>query len=244
MIDPTEAELLACLCRNGSVSLHGRDGTPVEFSAGSVEGGRASGTASRAVVAPGMVLHGSFADPQLGAWLIDLRVVRVDYATPELAAVTVQLTAASPDNSRREAERVIAGGITWLVAIDCNEVDGGARVEGSLVDLSRAGVSFLTAWPLLPGDRLMFHGRFFADEVTAEVSVSSVRPAQLPGRRLVGCSFSDLPELERLRIERVLTMGTAAERPAVAAPARLRAIEGGRTGTDPDAPRWRLFRRP
>ena len=244
MIDPSEAELLACLCRNGSVTLHGRDGTEVEFSASAVDGSMASGTASRTVVAPGMALCASLADPQLGAWLIDLRVVRADYATPELAAVTVLVTGTRPDDSRRGAERVTAGGITWLVAVDCNQVEGGARVEGSLSDLSRVGVSFVTAWPLLPGDRLMFHGRFFADEVTAEVTVSSVRPSQLPGRRLVGCSFSDLPELERLRIDRILTMGATTARPAAGAPVHLRAIAGGRTGTDPDSPRWRLFRRP
>ena len=244
MIDPSEAELLACLCRNGSVSLCGRDGTPVEFAASTVEGDMASGTASRSVVAPGMELHGSFADPQLGAWLIDLRVVRADYATPELAAVTLLLTAASPDSSRREAERVTAGGITWLVAVDCNQVDGGARVEGSLCDLSRTGVSFVTSWPLLPGDRLMFHGRFFADEVSAEVAVSSVRPSQLQGRRLVGCRFTGLPELERLRIDRILTMRASTTPPASGPPVHLRAIAGGREDTDQTAPRWRLFRRP
>ena len=243
MIDPTVAEALARLCDSETVHLRTREGTPVDLLVGTVAGELASGTASRAVVAPGMPLVGQIADELSGAWYVDLRVVRAEYATPDLAAVAVLATGVRPDDSRREEERVPAGGITWLVAIDCSAVEGGTRVEGSLSDLSRTGVSFVTPWPLLPGDRLMFHGRFFADEVNAEVVVASVRPSPLPGRRLAGCSFSELPELDRLRIDRILTMSGASRRPSGVDAGPLRAITGGQGDAADGGGRRLLFRR-
>ena len=247
MIDPTVAEALARLCSDGNVRLRTPQGELFDFAVSTYADELASGTAPRELVAPGMLVTGEAGDDRFGIWRIDLRIVRAEYATPELSAVTVRATGVRPDDSRRGDERVPAGGITWLVAVDCTEVEGGTRVEGSLQDLSRTGVSFVTTWPLLPGDRLVFHGRFFTDEVSADVVVASVRPSPLPGRRLAGCTFAELPELDRLRIEKILA--GSAERPP-AAPvdvAPLRAIAGGQL--DPaagdDAANWRrLFRRP
>ena len=56
-------------------------------------------------------------------------------------------------------------------------------------------------------DRLMFHGRFFADEINGEVRVASLRPAQAPGHMIVGCRFLDLDADSAARIDRILSGG-------------------------------------
>lgn len=246
MIDPTVAEALARLCSESSVRLCTPHGEWFEFGVSTVGDELASGTAPRLLVAPGMLLTGDVQDERFGGWRIDLRVVRADYATPELSAITVRATGVRPEDSRRGDERVPAGGITWLVAVDCSEVESGVRVEGSLQDLSRTGVSFVTTWALLPGDRLVFHGRFFADEVSADVVVASVRPSPLPGRRLAGCSFASLPELDQQRIERILAGGAERQAAVPVDVAPLRAIAGGQLDQPgADGANWRrLFRRP
>jgi hypothetical protein len=245
MIDPTVAEALARLCSDSATPLRTPQGVVFEFGVSTVADELASGTAPRDLVAPGMLLIGEVCDERFGTWRIELRVVRADYATPELSAVTVRATAVRPDDSRRGDERVPAGGITWLVAVDCTEVEGGSRVEGSLQDLSRTGVSFVTTWPLLPGDRLVFHGRFFTDEISADVVVASVRPSPRPGRRLAGCSFSELPELDQHRIEKILASSTDRQPATPVDVAPLRAIAGGQLdASEDDGANWRrLFRR-
>jgi hypothetical protein len=56
-------------------------------------------------------------------------------------------------------------------------------------------------------DRLIFHGRFFADEINGEVRVAAVRPASAPGQTIVGCRFIDLDEASEHKIERILNGG-------------------------------------
>ena len=81
------------------------------------------------------------------------------------------------------------------------------RVDGSLEDLSRSGVAFTTARVLRVGDRLLFHGRFFADSISGEVRVASVRPASVPGQTVVGCRFLDIDQDSVAKIDRILSGG-------------------------------------
>jgi hypothetical protein len=72
-------------------------------------------------------------------------------------------------------------------------------------------VAFTTARVLRVGDRLLFHGRFFADSISGEVRVASVRPATAPGQTVVGCRFIDIDEASVAKIDRILSGGRDAE---------------------------------
>jgi hypothetical protein len=111
------------------------------------------------------------------------------------------------DESRRAAERVPIGGVAWLEAVNCQDVVDGDRVEGTLEDLSRTGVAFTTNRLLRVGDRLIFHGRFFADSISGEVRVASVRPSSAPGHTVVGARFLELDRESIARVDRILSGG-------------------------------------
>jgi hypothetical protein len=134
------------------------------------------------------------------------------------------------DESRRAAERVPIGGVAWLEAVNCQEVVDRDRVDGTLDDLSRTGVAFTTARVLRVGDRLMFHGRFFADSINGEVRVASVRPAHQPGHTVVGCRFLHVDNDSIAKIDRVLSGGQEpSEQPglSIAALRELVVVEDG-----------------
>ena len=136
------------------------------------------------------------------------------------------------------------GGVTWLVAVNCQDVVDGDRVEGTLEDLSKTGVSFATRRVLRVNDRLIFHGRFFADEINGEVRVASVRRASSPGQTIVGCKFIDLrPESEH-KIERILTGGRESAAPGVDVPALREAATASSIEPEIQPGSWlRPFRR-
>jgi len=104
-----------------------------------------------------------------------------------------------------------------------------------MVDLSRDGVAFATNRVLRPGDRLTFHGRFFADTVEAEVRVTSVRDAA-SGRLVVGCSFIEIDAQNRARVARLAENAPTPARPAAFDVSQLRvlAAEG-----EPEQGGWR-----
>src|SRR6478672_1726795 len=129
-------------------------------------------TAPRLQVAGGMRLRGRLLDADGEPWIVSLVVDEADFHSHDLARVRLRADAVTADASRRRNPRVPAGGIAWLSAVNCQHV----------VD----GVAFATNRVLRPADRLMFHGRFFADTVEAEVRVTSVREAA-GARLIVGC---------------------------------------------------------
>ena len=181
-------------------------------------------TAPRLSVATGMRLTGRVLGPDARPWELRLLVDEANYHSPDLAMVRMHPTDIAVDSSRRSAERVPIGGVAWLEAVNCQDVVDRDRVDGTLEDLSRTGVSFTTARVLRVGDRLIFHGRFFADSIRGEVRVASVRPASAPGHTIVGCRFLDVDTDSVAKIDRILAGGREpAERPSGTSIAALRA---------------------
>jgi PilZ domain len=172
-----------------------------------VEGERVTATAPRLSVATGMLLTGRVVGPDGRPWELKMHVDDAAYHTPDLAMLRMHPTAVGVDESRRAAERVPIGGVAWLEAVNCQDVVDRDRVDGSLEDLSRSGVAFTTARVLRVGDRLLFHGRFFADSISGEVRVASVRPATAPGQTVVGCRFLDIDDGSVAKIDRILNGG-------------------------------------
>src|SRR5437762_1002497 len=80
-------------------------------------------------------------------------------------------------------------------------------VEGERVTATAPRLSVTTARVLRVGDRLLFHGRFFADSISGEVRVASVRPATAPGQTVVGCRFLDIDDGSVAKIDRILNGG-------------------------------------
>jgi hypothetical protein len=182
-----------------------------------LEGDRATATAPRLSVATGMDLTGRIFGPDGRPWEVSIHVVDASYHTADLAMLRMQITGVKVDESRRNAERVPIGGVAWLEAVNCQDVVDGDRVDGTLEDLSRTGVAFATSRVLRVGDRLMFHGRFFADSISGEVRVASLRPASSINQVIVGCRFLDIDPESVARIDRILSGGRtpAPLRPAV-----------------------------
>jgi hypothetical protein len=172
-----------------------------------VQGEQVTATAPRLSVATGMSLTGRVIGPDGRPWELTLLVDDAAYHTPDLAILRMHPSAIRVDESRRTAQRVPIGGVAWLEAVNCQDVVDRDRVDGTLEDLSRSGVAFTTARVLRVGDRLLFHGRFFADSISGEVRVASVRPAAAPGQTVVGCRFIDVDETSSAKIDRILSGG-------------------------------------
>jgi len=62
-----------------------------------------------------------------------------------------------------------------MTAIYCQDVVDGDAVDGTIIDLSRLGVTFQTTRLLRRGDRLFLRARFFAEPLETTVRVSSSR---------------------------------------------------------------------
>jgi len=201
-------------------------------------------TAPRLSVATGMTLTGRVLGPDGRPWELHLHVDDASYHTPDLAIVQMHPTDIAVDASRRSAERVPIGGVAWLEAVNCQDVVDRDRVDGTLEDLSRTGVSFATSRVLRVGDRLIFHGRFFADSISGEVRVASVRPASSPGHTIVGCRFLEVDAASVAKIDRILSGGREpAERPAQSSIATLRASLPVDDADDDDEPSGGWLRR-
>jgi hypothetical protein len=157
--------------------------------------------------------------------------------------VSLAVDGVEVDRSRRAATRVPIGGIAWLEAVNCQDVVDGDRVEGTLEDLSRSGVAFATRRILRTNDRLIFHGRFFADEINGEVRVASVRPASSPGQSIVGCRFIGLDQDSEQRIERILSGGREGARASVDLSALRSAAAESKPDDDGEGSWRRVFRR-
>jgi hypothetical protein len=211
---PSPAAALANLFATGQASLEVPSGADLTADAVSLDGERVRATVPRLAVAVNMEVAGRIVDEMGEPWKVTLAIDAADYHSPQLASVELRVLEVSHDTTRRRTRRVPAGGRAWLVAVSCQEVVDGDRVEGTMVDLSRGGVGFATSRVLRRGDRLFFHGRFFADKIDAEVRVAVVRPGSAPGRSIVGCSFIDMDAANAAQLERILN-GSAA-RPSTA----------------------------
>jgi hypothetical protein len=152
----------------------------------------------------------------------------------------MRATGCAIDATRRSAQRVPIGGVAWLEAVNCQEVVDGDRVDGSLEDLSRTGVAFITARVLREGDRLIFNGRFFADSISGEVRVASVRKANAPGQTVIGCRFIDIDADSISRIDRILSGGREPDNGQI----DLSALRNLASGGEDDGTGWRgIFKR-
>jgi hypothetical protein len=204
-LSPVDA--LSLLLARNEAELELGGGGLLRVSLMTLDGERAVVTAPRLSVATGMSLTGRVVGPDSRPWEIHLFVDDASYHTPDLAMVRLHATAVQIDESRRAAERVPIGGVAWLEAVNCQDVVDGDRVEGTLEDLSRTGVAFTTNRLLRVGDRLIFHGRFFADSISGEVRVASVRPSSAPGHTVVGARFLELDRESIARVDRILSGG-------------------------------------
>jgi hypothetical protein len=191
----------------GEAELEISSGAYVRVRTESVDGRRADATAPRLSVASGMQLTGRVIAEDGTPWALTLVIDSATYHSPDLALIALRVMQVQVDASRRAAQRVPIGGVAWLVAVNCRDIVDGDRVEGSLEDLSKSGVAFSTRRVLRIGDRLMFHGRFFADEINGEVRVASLRQAAAPGHMIVGCRFLNLDAESESRIDRILSGG-------------------------------------
>jgi hypothetical protein len=197
---------------------------------------RVTVTAPRLSVATGMTLTGRVLGPDGRPWELHLQVDDASFHTTDLAMVQMSPSAVGIDESRRGAERVPIGGVAWLEAVNCQDVVDRDRVDGTLEDLSRSGVAFTTARVLRIGDRLVFHGRFFADSIAGEVRVASVRPARSPGQTVVGCRFIDIDDDSVAKIDRILSGGRGpAEQSGGLSISSLRSLASGGEDDPPPA---------
>ena len=204
-LSPEDA--LAQLLASGEAELEISSGAYVRVHTDSVDGRRANATAPRLSVASGMQLTGRVIGEDGTPWALTLVIDSATYNSPDLALIALRVLQVQVDASRRANQRVPIGGVAWLVAVNCRDIVDGDRVEGSLEDLSKSGVAFSTRRVLRINDRLMFHGRFFADEIDGEVRVASLRPASAPGHTIVGCRFIELDTESESRIDRILSGG-------------------------------------
>ena len=223
--------------------LENEDGATVTVNPSGMAGDTAWVTAPRLQVAGGMRLHGRLVAADGEPWVVSFVVDEAEFYSHDLARVRLRADEVVADDSRRRNPRIPAGGIAWLAAVNCQNVVDGDRVDGTMVDLSLDGVAFATNRVLRQADRLMFHGRFFAEQVDAEVRVTSVRESGAAGRLIVGCSFIDIDTENRARVAR-LTSGESRQAPPAAGAfdvARLRVLA---EGEKPEQGGWRnRFRR-
>lgn len=235
------ADAMSLLFNRPDVELELDGGGILRIHLISLEGERATVTAPRLSVATGMTLTGRVVGPDARPWELHLNVDDASYHTQDLAMVQLVPGTIQVDESRRASERVPIGGVAWLEAVNCQEVVDRDRVDGTLDDLSRTGVAFTTARVLRVGDRLMFHGRFFADSISGEVRVASVRPAHHPGHTVVGCRFLHVDNDSIAKIDRVLSGGQEPdEQPglSIAALRELVVVEDGDEPEEEDTGGW------
>jgi hypothetical protein len=217
------SEAVSLLFSHRDVDLEVDGGGVLRVQVMNHDGAHVTATAPRLSVATGMALTGRVVGPDGRPWELHLFVDDASYHTPDLAMVQMHPTDLAVDESRRSAERVPIGGVAWLEAVNCQDVVDRDRVDGTLEDLSRTGVAFATSRLLRVGDRLIFHGRFFADSISGEVRIASVRPAGAPGHTIVGARFLEIDADSVAKIDRILSGGREpAERPSGASIADLR----------------------
>ena len=180
-------------------------GDPICVQATSTKGTRVWGTAPRLRVAEGMMLQSRVVRPEdTSPWVVAFEIEAAQVHTTELAHVRLRVVSVRPDPTRRRNVRVPTGGVAWLTAVNCLDVVDGDRVDGTIVDLSHDGLAFATTRVLRSGDRLLLRARFFADQVDAEIRVTSARPSP-GGRTIAGCTFIHIDPPNQHRIDALIS---------------------------------------
>jgi hypothetical protein len=234
------AEALSLLFAQPDVELEISDGAFIRVHAIRIENDLVVATAPRLSVQTGMTLTGRVIGPDGQPWAVPLHLEDASYHTPDLAVCRMRATGCDIDITRRSAQRVPIGGVAWLEAVNCRDIVDGDRVDGSLEDLSRTGVAFTTARVLREGDRLIFNGRFFADSISGEVRVASIRKASAPGQTVIGCRFIDIDADSIARIDRILSGGREPDNGQI----DVSALRDLASGGEDDGIGWRgIFKR-
>src|SRR4051794_9092848 len=172
LVAPSDLDALRLLFAAGHAALEPEGGAPLPVELRGIEDGAVLASAPRLRVAQGRTLLGRIVGEDGSPYVVTLRIASAAYETADLAALRLEAVSVADDPTRRQSTRVPVGGLAQLEAVSCQNVVDGDRVEGTLVDLSRSGVAFATTRVLTRGDRLRFHGRFFADTISAEVRVA------------------------------------------------------------------------
>jgi hypothetical protein len=237
-LNPSDA--VRMLFAGMTAALETDSGARIPMQATGMKGAKVWATAPRLAVATGMTLQGRVIVPEEAhPWLVRFQVEDASFHTNELARVRMRAVSVGTDHSRRRAHRVPAGGVAWLIAVNCRDVVDGDKVEGTIVDLSETGVAFATRRVLRMQDRLIFNGRFFAEHVEAEVRVTSIREG-VDGRTIVGCAFIEINSAQLARVRRLIDAAESPqERPPGIEIGQLREAVG-----EAETSGWRgLFRR-
>jgi hypothetical protein len=203
----TPSQAIASLFSTPEVELEVEGGKPIKLNVTAVDRTRAVALAPRLRVSTGMALIGRVIDEDERPWMVALRIERAEFHSKALARIELRAQRVGLDTTRRTTVRQPAGGIAWLTALSCRDIVDGDRVDGTMTDLSLTGVGFATNRVLRVGDELMFHGRFFAEEVDAEVQIASLRESPQAGRTIVGARFVLVDGNNRQRIQHILNGG-------------------------------------
>jgi hypothetical protein len=188
MNEPSLERAVELLSRTGSAEFERDLGGVLTVAIGRVFGSRLTGTADRMRVVGGMELFGRVV---VGGrryrvtMVCERAVLETAYdARIRLRAVDVMeegaetIVLASRQTLRRPAR---------MTAIYCSDIVDGAVVDGTIVDLSRLGVTFQTTRMLRRGDRLFLRARFFAEPLETSVRVASTR--KVDGAVVAECVF-------------------------------------------------------
>jgi PilZ domain len=174
-------------------------------------GGLVTVSTDTGLIREGATLVGSVVDASGAPWRVDL-LVESEHDRDGRAHLALRPTAV--DRLERHTPfQLEIGGSATLEAIQCGGLYEHTEVFGRVVGLSATGVTFATLKPLRSGDRLRFHGRFFSEEVRADVRVVAVEADAEAGGMLVGCWFEDIDADGRAAIDRVLDHALHPEAP-------------------------------
>ncbi len=213
MTSLTPADAVVLLFSGMSADVETDAGKSIPMQVTGIKAGRVWATAPRLAVAAGLVIRGRVIGPEDSRpWVVELEIEDAAFHTNELARVRMRAVRVMPDDTRRRSTRVPVGGVAWLVAVNCRDVVDGDRVDGTILDLSTSGVAFATRRVLRVGDRMTFHGRFFAEHVEAEVRVTSVR-AGANERTIAGCVFIEIDRGQQARVARLIAAAESAPPP-------------------------------
>jgi hypothetical protein len=204
MSEISTGDALRILHAAEQVALRDPDGNELPLMVTGEHADGLEGFAPRFAVSVGMTLTTRVVSPDGEPWALRFVIDEATIASPDTAAVRLRLERCQLDPFRRLAPRLHTGGAAWLIAVNCQQVVDGDRVDGTIQDISVSGVGFTSSRVLRVGDRLRFHGRFFSDEVEGEVRVATVRPSSIADRSIYGCQFIQLSDESRARVERLL----------------------------------------
>jgi hypothetical protein len=182
MSEISTGDALRILHAAEQVALRDPDGNELPLT---VTGERADGLdgfAPRVAVSVGMTLTTRVVSPDGEPWALRFVIDEATIASPDTASVRLRLERCQFDPFRRLAPRLHTGGSAWLIAVNCQQVVDGDRVDGTIQDISV----------------------FFSDEVEGEVRLASVRPSAIPDRSIYGCQFIRIDDENRQRVERLL----------------------------------------